>query len=66
MKSGKSGGKLADLIKKAISDLELTETEHQEILDLAHADGVIDSQEQKLLAQLQELLSNGTVKRVPG
>jgi len=66
MKSGKSGQKLADRIKKAIADLELTETEYQEILDVAHADGVIDAQEQKLLANLQEMLANGTVKRVPG
>lgn len=66
MKSGKSGGKLADLIKKAISDLELTETEYQEILAVVHEDDHVDSQEAKLLAQLHQLVANGTVKRVPG
>jgi len=66
MKSGKSGGKLAERIKKAIADLELTDSEYQEILDQAYEDHHIDSQERKLLAHLQELVENGTVKRVPG
>jgi len=64
MKSGETGGKLNDLIKKAISDLELTQDEHNEILALASEDHVIDSQERALLAQLQELIANGTVKKV--
>jgi len=66
MKSGRSGGKLAEKIKKAIADLELTHTEYQEILDQAYEDHHIDSQERRLLAHLQELIENGTVKRVPG
>ena len=66
MKSGETGGRLAEKIKKAIDDLELTETEYQEILDLAYEDGKLDPQEQKLLAQLNALLSNGTVKRGKG
>lgn len=66
MKSGKSGGKLAERIKKAIADLELTDTEYQEILDQAYEDDHIDPQERKLLAHLRELVENGTVKRVPG
>jgi len=64
MHSGESGGKLSDLIKKAISDCELTQAEHNEILALASEDHVIDSQERALLAQLQELIANGTVKKV--
>jgi hypothetical protein len=64
MTSGETGGKLNDLIKKAISDLELTQDEHNEILALASEDHVIDSQERALLAQLQELIANGTVKKV--
>ena len=65
MKSGETGGKLAAMIKKAIADGELSNSEHAQILALAEEDGVIDSQERELLNQLQEMLSNGTVKRVP-
>ncbi len=64
MKSGETGGKLSDLIKKAISDCELTQAEHEDILALASEDHVIDSQERALLAQLQDLIANGTVKKV--
>ncbi|MFC1516872.1 hypothetical protein ACFL7E_08985 [Thermodesulfobacteriota bacterium] len=66
MKPGDTGEKLAQMIKKAISDCELTTTEYNQILALADEDGVIDAQEQNLLNQLQSLLANGTIKRVPG
>jgi len=65
MKSGKTGAQLGDLIKKAIRDCELTFAEHEEIIALADADGVVDAQEQSQLKQLQELISNGTIKKVP-
>lgn len=57
---------LANLIKKAIDDLELTTTEYQAILAQAHDDGSVSSEEQQLLKQLHEMIANGTVKRVPG
>jgi hypothetical protein len=66
MKSGETGGKLAELIKQAISDGELTTTEYDQIMMLADQDMMIDSQEKNLLRQLQDMLSNGTVKKVPG
>lgn len=66
MGAGESGAKLSEMIKKAIRDCEVTTTEYNEILSLADADGVIDSQEQNLLKQLQNLIDNGTVKRTPG
>ncbi len=66
MGAGETGAKLNEMIKKAIRDCEVTTTEYNEILALADADGVIDSQEQNLLKQLQNLIDNGTVKRVPG
>ena len=66
MKSGESGKKLADMIKKAIDDSELTNSEYDKILALADADLVIDSQEKALLGQLQDLLANGTIKKVKG
>ncbi len=64
-RSGESGGKLAEMIKKAISDGQLTNSEYDQILALAHADMQIDAQEKRLLAQLQEMLANKTVIRVP-
>lgn len=63
--SGESGGKLAELIKKAIEDGKLTNSEYDTILAMADADGVIDSQERRLLNQLQEMLANKTIIRVP-
>lgn len=57
---------LKALINHAISDLEITHTEYQEVMDLAHADGVIDKEEKALLSQFQQMISNGTVRRVRG
>jgi len=65
MKSGESGEKIGKMIKKAIEDGRLTNSEYEKILAIAEADLVIDSQEKKLLAELQELLANKTVIRVP-
>ncbi|MEW6352063.1 MAG: hypothetical protein AB1646_23680 [Thermodesulfobacteriota bacterium] len=63
--SGETGGKLAEMIKKAIDDGKLTNTEYEQILALANADGVIDAQERRLLGQLQDMLADKSVKRVP-
>ncbi len=62
--SGETGGKLAEMIKKAIKDGKLTNAEYDQIMMLADADGVIDAQEKRLLNQLQELLANKSVVRV--
>jgi hypothetical protein len=64
-KSGETGGKLAEMVKKAIADGKLTSSEHEQIIGIAEADQTIDPQERRLLAQLQELLANKTVVRVP-
>ena len=64
--SGETGGKITELIKQAIDDHELSNTEYERILALADADGVIDPQERGLLAQLQDMLSDGSIKRIPG
>jgi hypothetical protein len=60
------GEKLAELIKKAIDDCEITTTEYNAILAQANEDMVIDADERVLLQQLQEMIANGTVTRVPG
>ena len=65
-KPSDSAGRLADMIKKAIADCELSTSEYDEIMKIANEDQHIDNQEQRLLSQLQSLLSNGTVKRVKG
>lgn len=63
--TGETGGKLAAMIKKAIDDGKLTNTEYDQILAVANADQVIDAQEKRLLSQLQEMLANKTIVRVP-
>ena len=60
------GEALAKLIKKAISDLEISMSEYDEILAQVYADGRVDPEEQKLLDQLNAMIADGTVKRVPG
>lgn len=64
--SGETGGRLKELIKKAIDDHELTYTEYGRILAMADADGVIDPQERNLLRQLQDMIADGSIKRIPG
>jgi hypothetical protein len=65
LRSGETGKELAELIKKAIDDCKLTETEYREILNLASDDSVIDSQERELLRQLHMLIANNTIERIP-
>lgn len=66
MQSGESGAKLSEMIKKAIRDLEVSDTEFDQIMAVANEDGHVDSQEQALLSQLHAMLANGTIKKVPG
>jgi len=65
MKPSKNAGNLLQTIKKAIEDHKITTTEYDKILSIANEDGMIDEQEKALLTQLQEMLDNKTVKRVP-
>ena len=65
MRSGETGKNLAEMIKKAIDDGKITNSEFQEILAMAGKDMVVDSQEQRLLGQLHALIQNGTIDRVP-
>ena len=63
--SGETGGRLAEIIKKAVEDDQLTNSEYDQILALVEADDVIDRQEKTLLTQLQEMLANKSVAKVP-
>jgi len=65
-KPSESAGRLAEMIKKAVDDCEITPSEYNEIMKIANEDKHIDAQEQQLLNQLQSMLANGTVKRVKG
>ena len=66
MKLTQSGLDLKELINKAIKDCVITNSEYEEVMKMAHKDGVIDDSEQQLLSQLQGLLANGSLKRVKG
>jgi hypothetical protein len=61
---GDSGQKIAEMIKHAIDDGKITALEYERIMMLADEDGVIDAQERRQLAELQNMIDNGTVKRV--
>jgi len=62
----KSASDLRELINHAIQDLEITPEEYNKIMDCAHDDGHIDKEEQELLSQFHQMLSNGTIKRIKG
>jgi len=65
-KSSQSASNLKELINDAIRDLEITPDEYNQIMDCAHDDSHIDKEEKALLSQFQQMLSNGTIKRVKG
>jgi hypothetical protein len=65
MKHSKSAETLSQLIKKAIDDHRITNAEYDEILSIADEDGIIDPQEKRLLAELQNMIADKSVKRVP-
>ena len=66
MKLTQSGLDLKELVDKAIKDCVITNSEYEEVMKMANKDGVIDDHEQRLLSQFQELLANGSLKRVKG
>ena len=63
---GDSGKRISDMIKKAMDDHKITTTEYEKIMMIADEDGVIDAQEKRQLAELQNMIENGTIKRVAG
>lgn len=60
----RQGEMLRELIDNAIRDERITATEYDQIIQQANADGIIDAEERVLLATLQSMLADGTVKRV--
>lgn len=65
-KPSQTATNLKELIKNAISDLEVTPAEYQQIMDAALDDGHLDKEEKSMLSQFHAMLSNGTIKRVKG
>ena len=65
MALSESAGKLKKLIEKAIDDHLITRAEYDSIMHQVLEDNVIDSQEQALLDQLQDMIENKTVKIIP-
>ncbi len=60
----KSGKQLEEVIKKAIDDHVIKNSEYEEIIELIHADGIIDAHERVLMQELNDLISEKAVKRV--
>jgi len=65
MALSKSAARLKEVIIKAIEDHKITREEYDKIIHIATEDGHVDSHEQALLAQLQDMIENKTVKLVP-
>lgn len=60
-----SARSLNEAIQKAIEDHQITTSEYEKILHMADADGVIDSSERSLLAELNNMIADGSIKRIP-
>jgi hypothetical protein len=60
----KSGRTLEEVIRKAINDHVITPAEYEEIIHLAHEDGVLDSHEKALLKEFHSLIADQVIKRV--
>jgi hypothetical protein len=64
MQTSESARRLAEMINRAIEDHRITNAEYEEIQRIANEDNIIDAEERALLAQLQEMISEKSVKRV--
>lgn len=60
----RQGCSLREMIDNAIRDERLTTSEYNAIIEQANADGIIDAEEKALLATLQAMIADGTIKRV--
>lgn len=60
-----SGEKLEEVIKRAIEDHVVTNSEYNEIMRIAHQDGVIDPHERLLLKEFKDMIAHSLIERVP-
>jgi len=65
MKLSTGARDLRKIIEKAIEDHMITKAEYDLIIHQATEDGHIDRQEQALLKELQDMISDKTIKIVP-
>lgn len=65
MKASESAARLKEMIEKAIEDHLVTRAEFDAIMHIATEDGHIDTQEQALLEQLQDMIESKQVKIIP-
>jgi hypothetical protein len=61
----KNGLQLAEAIKKAINDLEVTSAEYEEIYQIAGDNGHLDNHEKVLLREFKKMIADKTIRRVP-
>jgi len=59
-----SAQQMRTLIDNAVNTHEITIEEHEKIMMLASEDGIIDTQERALLSQLNDMISDKTIKFV--
>jgi hypothetical protein len=62
MAYSESAHRLKEMINKAIEDHKITRDEYDEIIHIATEDGHIDPQERALLAQLQDMIEDRSVR----
>jgi hypothetical protein len=65
MKLSAGARDLREMIEKAMEDHKITKAEYDMIIHQATEDGNIDRQEQALLRELQEMISDKSIKLVP-
>jgi hypothetical protein len=65
MKLSTGAKNLRQMIDKAMADHKITKAEYEMIIHIATEDGNIDSHEKALLSQLQEMITDKTIKLVP-
>ncbi len=64
MEISESAKRLRERILKAIEDHKITREEYDEIIDIATEDGYIDLHEKTLLAELQNMIEDKSIKMV--
>ena len=65
MKLSTGAKNLREAIEKAMEDHKITRAEYDMIIHQATEDGNVDRQEQALLSELQDMISDKTVRMVP-
>jgi tellurite resistance protein len=65
MKLSEGAKNLRKVIEKAMEDHKISKAEYDLIIHMATEDGHIDSQEQALLSEFQEMIQDKTIKLIP-